>query len=63
MMEKPKRDLKKEQEELLRMLENNTGREIQESIRIALTALPEPLKLEISYSAKGTADADTKRNR
>ena len=62
-MEKPNRDLKKEQKELLRMLENNTGKEIQESIRIALTALSEPSKPEISYSVKGTADADTKRNR
>ena len=63
MMEKPKRDLKKEQEELLRLLENNTGQELQESIRIALSALPEPMKLEISYSAKGTANADTQRDR
>ena len=39
MMDKPKRDLKKEQEELLRLLENSTGKEIQESIRIALSVL------------------------
>ena len=53
MTERPKRDLEKEREELLRQLDSNTGKEVKEAIQIALSALPKPTPPTISYSTRG----------
>ena len=62
MPEKPERDLEKEREELLRLLDDNTVKEVKEAIQIALSALPKPTPPTISYSTKGAADANTQRD-
>ena len=56
--ERPKRYPEKEQEELLRLLDSNTGKEVKEAIQIALSTLPKPTPPTISYSTKGAADAN-----
>ena len=48
MPEKPERDLEKEREELLRLLDDNTVKEVKEAIQIALSALPKPTPPTIS---------------
>ena len=53
MTERPKRDLEKEREELLRVLDSNAAKEVKEAIQIALSALPKPTPPTISYSTKG----------
>ena len=58
MPEKPERDLEKEREELLRLLDDNTVKEVKEAIQIALSTLPKPTPPTISYSTKGPADAN-----
>ena len=63
MIEKPQRDLEKEREELLRLLDSSTGKEVKkEAIEIALDALSKPAPPTISYSTKGAADANTQRD-
>ena len=59
MTERPKRDLEKEREELLRVLDSNAEKEVKEAIQIALSALPKPPPPTISYSTKGPADANS----
>ena len=62
MPEKPERDLEKERGELLRLLDDNTVKEVKEAIQIALSALPKPTPPATSYSTKGAADAYTQRD-
>ena len=54
MTERPKRDLEKEREELLRVIDSNAEKEVKEAIQIALSALPKPTPPTISYSTKGS---------
>ncbi len=51
------RDLEREREELLRILEENTDKEIKRAIEIALSGLPQPWLPQITHSTKGTDDA------
>ena len=59
MTERPKRDLEKEREELLRVLDSNAEKEVKEAIQIALSTLPKPTPPTISYSTKGPTDANS----
>lgn len=62
MDEQPERDLEREREELLQLLDRSTGREVKEALQIALSALPKPTQWITRSSKEGTFDARSKRD-
>ena len=55
-------DIEREREELLKLLDRSTAREVKESLQIALSMLPKPAQWKTRVSKEGTFDAKSKQD-